>query len=221
MFANADFAVDYRWAYHDNFPKDLDGYDGIYFSESPHGANDDVQFIQRERELIREAASRRIPMLGICFGAQILASALYGLDRVFRRSSCEVGYTWLTIQEEAAVDPVLKDLGRRLRLFVWHNDDVQADHDSMTIYGKSDICPNHLWRSRDLPVWGIQGHPEVTMANAHQWFEENRKLLEKDGADVDGLVRNAEDTSPAATTFTNFIEVCRDYGRGMREVNSN
>src|SRR4051812_31451725 len=74
-FAALGFEVDVRWAYEGEFPDDLSPYAGIFLSGSPHGAYEDVPFIQREHILIGEAAAQDIPMLGICFGSQILGSA--------------------------------------------------------------------------------------------------------------------------------------------------
>ena len=44
--------VDRYWAFNGEFPERLLGYDGIYISGSPHGAYEDVPFINREHELI-------------------------------------------------------------------------------------------------------------------------------------------------------------------------
>ena len=90
-------SVDYYWAKNDEFPTDISPYQGVFISGSPHGAYDDVPFIHQEHELIQMIAARGIPMLGVCFGSQILASALCGRDQVFRRDSCEVGFKWLEL----------------------------------------------------------------------------------------------------------------------------
>ncbi|MCH8271467.1 MAG: gamma-glutamyl-gamma-aminobutyrate hydrolase family protein, partial [Planctomycetes bacterium] len=114
-------------------------------------------------ELIERAAETGIPMLGICFGHQILASALCGRDQVFRRQTCEVGYRWLDVEPGAVDDSVARDLVPRVYMFVWHNDEVRAEHPDINVLATSPDCPNHIWRFRDLPIWGIQGHPEVTL----------------------------------------------------------
>jgi GMP synthase (glutamine-hydrolysing) len=201
--------VDRRWAYNSEFPETLDGYDGIFVSGSPHGAYEDVPFILREHDLLREAAERDIPMLGICFGSQILASALCGRDQVFRRTSCEIGYKDLAVTAAAADDPVARDLGETVHMFVWHNDEVRGDHPDMTLLASSDVCPNQIWRWRDAPVWGIQGHPEITEAQAPVWFEENRARMEKDGADVDDLKAAADEAAEAKTMLTRFVDVVK------------
>jgi len=208
-FASQGLDVETFWAYGNEFPESLDSYSGIFLSGSPHGAYEDIPFIHREHELIRDAAERGIPMLGICFGHQILASALCGRDQVFQREQCEVGYKWLGITSEAHVDPICSHLGPEMHMFVWHNDEVRADHPDMRILASSDLCPNQVWRYRDLPIWGIQGHPEITLETAKDWFEASRARLEHDGADLDELMRTASEAEDAKMILDRFAELCR------------
>ncbi len=209
-FRNWGLKVDLRWAFGGEFPSSLGGYDGIFLSGSPHGAYEPVDFIAREHDLIADAAERGIPMLGICFGSQILASALCGRDQVFRRSFCEIGYKSLPILPDARDDRICAHLGPSVTMFVWHNDEVRHDHADMTIIARSDICPNQIWRWRDRPVWGIQGHPEITRSQAVVWFEENRKRMERDGADVDALKHGAREAAEAKTIIRRFASLVAD-----------
>ena len=209
-FETWGLTVDRYWAYDGQFPGSLRGYDGIFLSGSPHGAYEDVPFILREHDLIREAANLAIPMLGICFGSQILASALCGRDQVFRRSTCEIGYKTLPLTAAASTDKLSQDLREEVRMFVWHNDEVRADHPDMTILAYSDDCPNQIWRHRDADIWGIQGHPEITRTHAPIWFEENRARMEADGADIEILKAQADEAAEAKTMLTRFAELVRN-----------
>ncbi|KFC64854.1 Glutamine amidotransferase class-I [Bosea sp. LC85] len=200
--------VDARWAFDGDFPEQLDGYDGIFLSGSPHGAYEDVPFIHREHELIQQADKLGIPMLGVCFGSQILASALCGRDQVFRRSFCEVGNKWLDVTPAARTDLIADEIGERVYMFVWHNDEVRADHPDMRVLATSDLCPNQIWRYRDRKAWGIQGHPEITRDQAQIWFEQSRATMERDGADIDHLKATADEALPAKTMLSKFAALC-------------
>jgi GMP synthase (glutamine-hydrolysing) len=205
-FAGWGLSVDNRWAYAGDFPDTLSGYDGIFLSGSPHGAYEDIAFINREHEFIQQAAEMDIPMLGICFGSQILASALCGRDQVFRRSSCEIGYKALPVTAIAKHDKIANGLGDTVTMFVWHNDEVRGDHPDMRIIASSDLCANHVWRYRDQSIWGIQGHPEITLQQAPVWFEENRATMERDGADIAELKASADEAAEAKTMLIKFTE---------------
>ena len=207
-FGAAGLEVDYFWASQGEFPDQIDTYQGAFLSGSPRSAYDDLPWIHREHELIQALADRGIPILGVCFGSQILASALCGRDQVFRRSTCEVGFKWLTLTPVAQTDPLTTNIEGQLYNFVWHNDEVHADHPDMTILAHSDDCPNQIWRFRDLHIWGIQGHPEITEAKALRWFNEDRAYFEKDGADVAAMAAAATEQAEAKRMLTNFVALC-------------
>lgn len=208
-FSGWGLNVDKFWAFKDEFPASLSAYDGVYLSGSPHGAYEDIGFINREHGLIQEAAEMGLPMLGICFGSQILGSALCGRDQVFRRERCEIGYNDLDIAAPAGSDLLMSGLGRNVFMFVWHNDEVRAGHPDMTVLARTKICPNHIWRFRDRPIWGIQGHAELMETEAPIWFNLNRKRMENDGADVDQLVAEVQPTPQANDLVRKFADHVR------------
>src|ERR1044071_4419426 len=61
---------------------------GLIFMGGPMGVNDGLPFLNREMELIREAAGRGQPVLGVCLGAQLIAAALGG--RVYKSAMSEI-----------------------------------------------------------------------------------------------------------------------------------
>ena len=128
-----DLEMESAWAARSEFPQSLDRYAGAFVSGSPRSSYDREPWIEREHEVLSELVRQGTPVMGICFGSQILASSLFGRDQVHRRSACEVGYTWLDVAPDAAGDPVCAHLARRMRMFVWHNDDVRADHPDMQV----------------------------------------------------------------------------------------
>lgn len=194
-------------AYDGEFPAELSAFDAVYLTGSPHGAYDDIPWIHREHEVIRQFESLGVPILGVCFGSQILASALCGRGEVFQRPTCEVGYVSLPLTPDAAEDPLLRGLASPIRMFVWHNDEVRADHPRMRILATSHDCPNHVWRYGDRAVWGIQGHPEVTRAVAPAWLVKNRAALEHDGGDVQSLLRDRGADDAVDLILLNFVDI--------------
>jgi GMP synthase (glutamine-hydrolysing) len=208
-FAEAGFEVRVVWAWAGEEPGALDAYDACFISGSPHGAYEDIPWIHREHDWLQGLAAQGTPMLGICFGSQILGSALCGREQVFRRRSCEVGYMDLDVTPAAKADPLASELRERVHMFVWHNDEVRAEHPDMRILATSADCPNHVWTHRRFPAWGIQGHPEVSAEQARIWFEGSRPRLEADGADVGALQRAAVDVPEADTMLRRFMTLAR------------
>lgn len=203
-------------AYDEVFPDDAAAFDGILLSGSAHGAYDDVPFIHREHDFIRDAADGGTPMLGLCFGSQILASALCGRDQVFRRPTCEVGHERLAMTAAAGSDPLAGGFGSEIGMFVWHNDEVRHAHPDMVVLASTAACPNQIWRFRDAPVWGIQGHPELTRANARDWIGKAADALRKDGADPDQLILETEDSRAGLGMLRNFARICQSTAHSTK-----
>lgn len=209
FFEREGVAVTTYRAFDGLFPDDAAAHDGILLSGSGLSAYDDIAFIRREHDFIREVVEAGTPMLGLCFGSQILASALCGRDQVFRRPACEVGHAMLTMLEPAGADALAGGLGASERMFVWHNDEVRADHPDMVVLAATRECPNQIWRFRDREAWGIQGHPELTRANARAWIGKSANALRKDGADPEQLIRETEDSRAGLGMLRNFARICK------------
>ena len=208
LMEKSGFIIDYFWASKMEFPNSLDDYSGIFLSGSAYGAYEDVDFIHKEHNFIRKASEKNIPMLGVCFGSQILASALCGKDQVFRRRNCHVGFLNLYKTDLSKDDLLMRGLSDQFRLLIWHNDEAKSDHPDMNILATIDIAPNQIWRYQDKKIWGIQGHPEVNNKNVVKWLNPVREYMEKDGIDIDKLAPQIDENIAGKTLINNFLSVC-------------
>ncbi len=120
-------------------------------------------------------------MLGTCFGSQILAYTLCGTKTVSRKKTYETGFVTLKTTSEFAYDPIGEGLPSSFPIFSWHRDEVVSHHVDMVLLGYTQQCGNHLWRHRSLPVWGMQGHPEVGGVHGREWFNHYIHELKSDG----------------------------------------
>lgn len=74
--ARPDWDVASFWVCKDEFPDDLNAFDGIMITGSPASVHGSDPWIPRLEALIREIMDRGIPLFGACFGHQIIARAL-------------------------------------------------------------------------------------------------------------------------------------------------
>ena len=75
-----------------------------------------------EVEIIREAVDRDMSILGVCLGAQLLATALGGT--VSRNPGREIGWCDVDLTESGATDPVLSSFAGNQQVFQWHEDGI-------------------------------------------------------------------------------------------------
>lgn len=112
---------------------------------------------QSEADWIQKAADAGARILGSCWGHQLIAIALVGPDSVRRAPHPEFG--WFSV--EVIDDDGLLPKGS-FDTFCSHFDDVVPGcHPDLKVLARTPACPIHAFRFGHLPVWGVQGHPEV------------------------------------------------------------
>jgi len=97
-----------------------------------------------------------VPILGICFGHQLLAHAFGG--RVEGLGKGEYGVTYVYIED---FDDILEGLDRVERVWMSHSDTVTSLPSDFRVLARTDLCPVAAFKHRDKPIYGVQWHPEV------------------------------------------------------------
>ncbi len=120
-----------------------------------------------ECQLIEQALKRRIPVLGICLGAQLLAHVLGA--RVGPATRAEIG--WYMVRPrgiEIAEDPVMQPLDRERPVFQWHSYGFEVPAGTRHL-AESDDCPAQAI-SYDGLAWGFQFHLELDERLIRRWL---------------------------------------------------
>jgi GMP synthase-like glutamine amidotransferase len=122
--------------------------------------------LRAEGDLLREAVSAGVPVLGVCLGGQLLAHALGAtVQRAPRRT---VSWVELSALPAAAGDPLFSPLGSPLRALHW-NEDVFALPPGATELLTGSALGVAAFRA-GRSAWGIQFHPEVDGATLDGWY---------------------------------------------------
>lgn len=109
-----------------------------------------------DREFILEAVERGVPLLGICYGHQLLAEALGG--RVQRGERGEYGSAAL---EVLADDPLFQGTPRVQRVWMSHRDYVADSPPNSLVLARTELCRVAAFGLKGSKVYGVQFHPEV------------------------------------------------------------
>ena len=150
-------------------------YDLIVSLGSEFAAYDDShEFVTREADLMRRALDEDVPILGLCFGGQMLARVLGG--EVYKGADSEIG--WLPVRTN---DPDLVPEGP---WFQWHFDVITAPPGA-TVIAETDLGTQAFVSGRNL---GLQFHPEVTPEIMDDWVRTYRHELDAEGIDPEGLL---------------------------------
>ncbi len=142
-----------------HFPTDLNSADGWIITGSIHCANDDIDWINRLKDLVREIYAKDIALVGICFGHQVIAAALGGKVEQFS-GGWGVGGHQYQIAESAATH----------RVIAWHQDQVIDKPQQAQCIGSSSFCQN-AFLVYSNKVFTMQPHPEFSLALAGDLLE--------------------------------------------------
>jgi GMP synthase-like glutamine amidotransferase len=135
--------------------------------------DDSIPWLEREKRLLLTAAEADVPVLGICFGGQLLARVLGGES--FRGTS-EIGWLPVNSRDESLVPEG--------PWFQWHFDTFTPPPGAELI-ADSPAGPQAYTIGRSL---GVQFHPEVTEEIMDAWVAAYRHELDQEGVDPDQLL---------------------------------
>ena len=158
-------------------PAPLEGYGAVLvFGGAMHVDQEDrFGWLRDELRLIRRLAGDRVPVLGVCLGAQLLAKALDAPVR--RMPSPEVGWFDVELCPVAAADPLFDGLPERFSTFQWHSYRFELPEGAAPL-ARNERCLQ-AFRAGDSS-WAIQFHAEVTREAVGDWLRSSRP--EDDGA---------------------------------------
>ncbi|WP_299737968.1 type 1 glutamine amidotransferase [uncultured Roseobacter sp.] len=128
------------------FPDSVEEADGWLITGSKHGAYEDHAWIPPLEDFIRAAYAAKRPMIGVCFGHQIIAQAMGGRVEKFAGG-------WAVGRTEYQMD------GETVSVNAWHQDQVVEKPDMAEVIGRNDFCENAALLYGDR-MWTIQPHPE-------------------------------------------------------------
>jgi GMP synthase (glutamine-hydrolysing) len=161
-----------RWQVPDGgTPDPAERYDAVMvFGGSMHPDQDDrFDWLGSEEEFLGDVLAERVPVLGVCLGAQMLARAAGAAVRP--ASAPEIGWNEVALTAEGVSDPVLSALPARATVFQWHHYTFDIPEGGVEL-AHSEVC-TQAFRLDGRPAWGIQFHAEVTYPMLSSWVDED------------------------------------------------
>lgn len=164
-------------------PLSVAGFSGIVCMGGPMSVLDGLEVIEKEKRLLSEAMERSVPILGICLGAQVLASACGG--RVYAGNRPEIGWGQVNLTGEGLLDPLFAGVQTPLPVLHWHSDTFDLPPKAVSL-AFSDQYASQAFRIGEK-AYGFQFHLELDQDILREWVAldlEAEKGLLKDPEEV-------------------------------------
>lgn len=137
---------------YNKFPYDDESVIGVILSGSPFSVYDEKAF-----KMSLDGIRGRLPILGICYGAQLMAYQNGGT--VEPAGSREYGRAHLSSVSES--DPLMHDIAPGAQVWMSHGDTITSLPADFGIIASTDKVKVAAYRAEDEKLWGVQFHPEV------------------------------------------------------------
>ncbi len=176
---------------------------GIVVSGSASSLAEPEPWMDDAAALVSDAHQTGTPLLGVCFGHQLIGRA-FGGKVIVNPKGWEIGTCHVELHDEGAADPLFQGLGRRLRVNLTHRDMVCPDANRATplrVLAQNDATPIQALAAGEH-IRGIQFHPELSGAVARGYIDARRHLLAPH--DPDALIARTDDCPDGLAVMRNF-----------------
>ena len=191
-----------------HLPADPHECDGYVISGSAASVYDEEPWIRDLEEFVRQAIGAEVPMFGVCFGLQLMATALGGTVEKSDRG-------WGVGVHTATIDVAsdwMEPGASAVSLIMSHKDQVTEMPEGARVLGSSGHCPNYLVEFSPSSV-GVQGHPEFTPAYAGALLAHRRPLLAEL---TDPAIRSLQSATDSSTVAAWIHKLLSDVQFGRR-----
>ena len=185
-------------------PPSINACDGWLITGSRHGVYDKLEWMAPLQDFIRELADARIPLIGVCFGHQIIAEALGG-EVVKSDKGWGVGLHQYGVER---THPWMQTKSRQSGIYAFHQDQIVKCPASAQVFLSSEFCP-YAGLSYGDSIISVQAHPEFEAAYEFALLETygGTVVPEDVAAQATASMRGGKsaDTQLLASWFGNFF----------------
>ena len=178
---------------------------GIIITGAPEMVTDRAPWSQRVARWLPSVVEAGTPLLGVCYGHQLLAQALGG-EVGPNPLGLEMGTVSTRLTPEASQDPLFLGFPRTLTVQATHFESVLRLPPGAHRLAAGDCDPNHAF-AVGRAAWGVQFHPEFDADITRNYLHHRRQWVTELGQDPDALAASTADSPHGRLLLERFAQV--------------
>jgi len=178
---------------------------GVVITGSHSMVTDNLSWSTQLEQWLPLLIEAEVPLLGICYGHQLLARALGG-EVGYHPAGKEIGTVAIRLLPEAVNDPLLQFLPQSFPAHATHSQSALKLPPGSVRLAESEHEFNHAFRIGKC-AWGVQFHPEFNAAIMRSYIEHQEKDLTTTGMDIAKILGTVEETPVAAEVLACFARI--------------
>ena len=176
---------------------------GVVVSGSHAMVTDREEWSERLGGWLKSCVVQELPVLGICYGHQLLAHACGGEINV-NPAGLEIGTKEITLAKSAEKDLLFSELPSRFPAQVIHYQSVRSLPEGAQLLAHSDIEPHQAYRIGNY-AWGVQFHPEFSAAAMRGYITQLQNKVD----DHEALLAKVDVTPAATNLLQRFADISK------------
>jgi GMP synthase - Glutamine amidotransferase domain len=187
---------------------DRRAYAGTIVTGSAAYVTDRADWSERAADWLGQAAQAGMPLLGICYGHQLLAHALGG-EVDYNPAGREAGTIELELEAPAFEDPLFAGLPARFPAHATHVQTVTRAPDGAAVlaHSRQDRCHAFRWGES---AWGVQFHPEFATHHIRGYVAARADSLQREGQCPRSIARQVSAAPLARQLLRRFVRHARE-----------
>ncbi|MDB4985895.1 MAG: glutamine amidotransferase [Myxococcaceae bacterium] len=177
-------------------------YDGVVVTGSWSMVTDREPWSEASADYLRECVTRSLPVLGVCYGHQLLAHAVGGLVG-YNPTGRHAGSTLVELTPAARTDRLFAGFPEQLLVQVSHSQAVLDLPAEAVLLGHCERDPHHAFRLGEC-AWGVQFHPEFDADIARTYIQMRYETIAAEGIDPDALLAAVQESPHGKQLLVRF-----------------
>lgn len=178
---------------------------GIVVTGSPAMVTEHAPWSERSARYLREAVHAELPVLGICYGHQLLAHAMGG-EVAYHPRGREIGTVAVSVTAAVLEDPLFAKLPPHFPAHASHSQSVLRLPEQAVLLASSAHDEHHGFRI-GAKAWGVQFHPEFDARIMQGYVQARQEDLRAEGFDIEDVLRQIKPTPEATRLLRDFARL--------------